>query len=81
MKQELIILAGLLLKITCRNHRHVISQYISAVNKNDLNLALIVSDEIMDYFIETDAGEKRAQLSEKLYDKTMEYYKLNETHK
>lgn len=77
MKQELIIMAGLLLKMTSRNHRHVISQYMSAVNKDDMHLARLISDEIMDYFVEKDEDATKIELSEKLYDKTMEYFKLN----
>ena len=77
MKEELILIAKMLMKMASRNERDVISQYVHTVNVNQLNTARILADEIMDYYMESDANDKKIELSTSLYDKTMEYYELN----
>ena len=70
-------MANLLKKMTSRSQREVISQYIHAVNTDKFDNARIIADELMDFFIEEDSSSKKADMSSKLYDKTMEYYEIN----
>lgn len=77
MKEELIILAKLLMKAASRHKREVVSQYIHSINTGKLNTARILADELMDVYIEEDSDSKKILLSSDLYDKTMEHYELN----
>ena len=76
MKEELILIAKMLMKMASRNERDVISQYVHTVNVNQLNTARILADEIMDYYMEVQ-NLKAATIAGELYDKTMEYYEIN----
>jgi len=77
MKEELIIIAKLLMKAASRHKREVVSQYIHSLNSGNINTARIIADELMDFYIEEDTDTKKILLSSELYDKTMEYYELN----
>lgn len=77
MKEELIELARILMKMVSKQQKGVISQYISSVNSNRYNNARIIADEMMDCFIEEDVNGRKAEIASKLYDKTMEFYEIN----
>ena len=77
MKEELITIAHMLMKMASRNERDVISQYISALNKERFDTARIISDELVDHFTEKNFSKKKTNLSIMLYDKTMQFYEIN----
>lgn len=77
MKDELIAMAKVLMKIASRNERDVISQYVHSVSSGQNNTARILADEIQDYYAEDNNNQRKIKLSSELYDKTMEYYEIN----
>lgn len=76
MKEELIQIARILMKVASRNERDVISQYIHAVKSDKINTARILADELVDFYKETNSSTKKITASSNLYDKTMEYYEI-----
>ena len=81
MKSELLKIADMLLSVMPKSNKEIISVYKHNVLSNNANTARIISDELVDYFAEMDDGsdlsEKKKALSEKLYNKTMEFYEIN----
>jgi len=77
MKDELIAMAKVLMKIASRNERDVISQYVHSVSSGQHNTARILADEIQDYYAEDNDNQRKIKLSSELYNKTMEYYEIN----
>ena len=81
MKSELLKIADMLLSVMPKSNKDTISVYKHNILSNNANTARINSDELVDYFAEMDDGsdlsEKKKALSEKLYNKTMEFYEIN----
>lgn len=76
MKSELFKIADMLMSFMSKNNKDVINIYKKNIESNNLNTARIISDELVDYFAEIN-NTRAGVIAEKLYDKTMEYYELN----
>lgn len=77
MLKDVLELADALSKIVPKNQRDVIKTFKKSIAKRELNTSRIISDELVDFYIENDRTGDILEIVEALYDRTMEYYELN----
>lgn len=77
MRKELFEIADKLGELMPENQQDVIKTFKKSIIKKQLNVARIISDELVDFYVEWDKKGDVVNEAKALYDKTMEYYELN----
>lgn len=77
MKDELFKVADELAELMPKNQQDVIKVFKETIDNKKLNSARIISDGLVDFYLEYDKDGQHIEKAENLYNKTMEYYELN----
>lgn len=77
MIKDLFEAADAMAEVIPKDQQTVIKTFKKQILKKHYDTARIISDELVDFFIVHDKEGSKLERAETLYNKTMEYYELN----